>query len=572
MAPVHPFFMNLRSTTLFLFAFLFQACLALAATEAAGTPRRPNILIIIADDMGFSDIGCYGGEIETPNLDRLASEGLRFTSFYNCARCWATRSSLMTGYYPMQTGSDPNEGKYVKWHTTIPAVLKSLGYRTYHSGKWHVQGTGCESAHSTGFDHAYDQAQGYLYFTPEHHALDGVKLPRPKEEDGYFMDRAICDHMLDFLKENQSEYPDKPFFAYLSFMSPHYPLKAPKEFVDKYKGRYDAGWDVIRQQRYAKLMKLGFPPSWKLSDPEPGVISPHSPATDEARKVQDAKLGFNDVYHYTPWEQLSDKQKKEQASKMEIHAAMVDHLDTQVGRVLSLLEKEGQLDNTIIFFLSDNGADSTQLLQDVQLPADLVYKIDPGARWGSEKSCLALGPTWAAASNTPFRRHKIWVHEGGISSPLVVHWPQGISLKPGSFVDTPGHVIDFMPTVVDLAGGKLTPASPDAPPYPGKNLLPALAGKDIARDFLHWKHDGNRALIKGPWKIVSAKIDGNKWELYNRDNDRTEMHDLSHENPELLRELVQEWTRIDNEYKTEGGYNQKPVSPATPAGNAGGLN
>lgn len=551
---------------------LAQAFSAVSATPAAEAPKRPNILVIVADDMGFSDLGCYGGEIETPNLDRLAATGLRFTSFYNGARCWPTRSALMTGYYPLQTGSDPNNGKYVKWHTTIPAVMKPLGYRTYHSGKWHVQGTGCESAHSAGFDHAYDQAQGYLYFTPKHHALDGVALPRPKEEDGYFMDRAIADHMLDFLKEHQSEYPDKPFFAYLAFMSPHYPLKAPKEFVDKYKGRFDAGWDVIRKQRYDKMMKLGFPPEWKLSDPEPHVISPHSPANAEAEKLQNAKQGYDEIYHYTPWETLTDKQKKEQAAKMEIHAAMVDHLDTQVGRVLELLEKEGQLDNTVIFFLSDNGADSTQMLQDVQLPPDLVYQIDPNARWGSEKTCLSLGPSWAAASNSPFRRHKIWVHEGGISTPLVVHWPKGIQLQPGSFVSTPGHVIDFMPTVVDLAGGKLAPPAPEAPPYPGKSLLPAFAGKDIPRDFLHFKHDGNRALIKGPWKIVSAKIDGNKWELYNRDSDRTEMHDLAAEKPEVLRTLVQEWTRLDNQFKEQGGYNDssKPAVPAAPKGNEGG--
>jgi len=545
----------MKYATAVLLLLLSQVCL-----HAADSPR-PNILLIIADDMGFSDIGCYGGEIETPNLDRLAANGLRCTSFYNGARCWPTRSALMTGYYPLQTGSDPNSGKYVKWHTTTPAVLKSLGYRTYHSGKWHVQGTGCESAHSAGFDHAYDQAQGYLYFTPKHHSLDGVDLPRPKEEDGYFMDRAIGDHMLDFLKAHQKEYPGKPFFAYMAFMGPHYPLKAPKEFVDKYQGRYDAGWDVIRKQRHAKMMKLGFPSNWQLSEPEPHVISPHSPAHDEARNVQDKKLGFEDVYQYTPWETLSDKQKKEQAAKMEIHAAMVDHLDTQVGRVLALLEKEGQLDYTIIFFLSDNGADSTQLLQDVQLQADLVYKIDPAARWGSEMSCLALGPSWAAASNTPFRRHKIWVHEGGISTPLVVHWPKGLSVKPGSLVSTPGHVIDVLPTVVELAGGKLTPPAPEAPPYPGKSLVPLLSGGDIPRDFIHFKHDGNRALIKGPLKIVSAKIDENKWELYNLDTDRTEMHDLSAEKPKILRDMVREWTRIDTEFKHQGGYDQKSGEP-----------
>lgn len=543
----------MKQSSLFGTVALSAACLTV---RAESTPPRPNILLIIADDMGFSDLGCYGSEIKTPNLDRLAAEGLRFTQFYNCARCWPTRSSIMTGYYAPQTGSDPNRGtgKYVKWTTVMPQMLKPLGYRTYHSGKWHVNATGCDSAHSAGFDRAYDNTQGWLYYTPFYHALDGKMLPRPKPEDGYFMDKAICGYMLDFLGEHYTQHTNQPFFAYLSFQGPHYPLKAPQEVIDKYKGVYDEGWDVIRQRRYDKQQALGFPSSWKLSIPEPHVISPHSPQTAEARKLRNKQLGYDEVYQYTPWSTLTDKQKKEQAAKMQIHAAMVDIIDQQVGRVLELLKEKGQLDNTLVLFLSDNGADSTQMVPDEQLEDSLKYYHDNTARWGSENTALSLGPSWAGVCNTPFRRHKIWTHEGGVSTPLVVHWPKGITQKPGSLVQTRGHVIDFMPTFLELAGGEIKPLSPDAPPFPGRSLVPALRGEDVPRDYIYFKHDGNRALVKGDWKIASSKIDKDVWELFNITEDRTEMHNLAAENPEKLKELVRFWTERDNEYKKEGGY------------------
>jgi arylsulfatase len=239
---------------------------------------------------------------------------------------------------------------------------------------------------------------------------------------------------------------------------------------------------------------------------------------------------------------------------MEIHAAMVDLIDCQVGRVLALLEEKGQLDNTLILFLSDNGADCTQMIPDEQLEPALKYQHDNTARWGSENTALALGPTWAGVCNTPFRRHKIWTHEGGISTPLIVHWPKGITQKPGGLVQTRGHVIDFVPTFLELAGGEIKPLSPDAPPFPGKSLAPVLRGEDVSRDAIYFKHVGNRALVKGKWKVSSAVIDGNKWELYNIEEDRTEMNDLAKKNPEQLREMVRAWTELDNQYKKQGGY------------------
>ncbi|QHI70376.1 arylsulfatase [Tichowtungia aerotolerans] len=528
---------------------LLLACIQLAV-------GKPNILLVIADDMGFSDLGCYGGEIRTPNIDQLATEGVRFTQFYNCARCWPTRSSIMTGYYAVQTGADPNSGpgNYVKWTTPLPQLMNAAGYRTYHSGKWHVQATDCNSANSAGFDRAYDEAQGWLYYTPFYHALDGKMLPQPKPEDGYFMDRAIGNYMLEFLNEHYEQHADQPFFAYMSFLGPHYPLKAPKEYVDKYDGVYDEGWDVVRKRRFEKQQTLGFPKEWTLSAPEPYVVSPHSPQTDEARVAQNEKMGFEDVYQYTPWEALSAKQKKEQADKMEIHAAMVDHLDHQVGRVISLLEEKGQLDNTIVLFLSDNGADCTQMLPGVQMKKELAFHHDNSARWGSENTALALGPVWAGVCNTPFRRHKIWTHEGGVSTPLIVRWPKGLTLKPGGFTSVPGHVIDFIPTFLQAAGASVKPPAAEAPPFPGKSLLPVFQGLEIPRDFIYFKHVDNRAFISGKWKIVSSGIDNNEWELFDLEEDRTEMNNLRSSNFETLRELVLEWENTDALFRKQGGY------------------
>ncbi len=526
------------------------------AVAAMAVDERPNILLIITDDQGFSDLGSYGGEINTPNIDRLAEQGVRLTDFYNAGRCWPTRSNIMTGYYGPQTGSDPNRGhgNYVQWTVSLPNILNELGYRTYHSGKWHVQMTDGHSANAAGFNRAYDFAQGYLFFTPHYHALDGQMLPRPRKEDGYFMDIAIADYMIDFLRQHDAEYSDQPFFAYLSFAGPHYPLKAPQSYIDKYAGVYDVGWDVIRKQRYERLMELGFPANWKLPEPEVAVRSPHSPRTPQEEKIQNEKLGFEDVYAYQPWDTLTPRQKVEQAKKMEIHAAMVDLIDEQVGRVLSTLEEQGRLDNTLVIFLSDNGADATQLMPDVQMKDYLVYEHDNTARWGSEMTSLAMGPGWAAASNTPFRRHKIWVNEGGVATPLIVSWPNGLPDQKNTFNDFLGHVVDFMPTFIELAGGSLDRASPEAPEFPGVNFLPALKGETVERDFIYFKHDGNRALISGNYKLVSAKIDNNRWELYDRTVDRTEMFDLSREKPELLRTMVRRWHDLDNVYKEQGGY------------------
>jgi arylsulfatase len=551
--------MNRPKTVRAALALLAACCLAAVAASAApaAAPAKPNVLIILADDLGFSDIGCYGSEIETPNLDRLAAEGVRFTRFYNEARCWTTRTALATGYHAKQLGADPDLGaaKRPKWSLPLPRILGAQGYRTYHSGKWHVLADGCASAHAAGFDRAYDFAQGYLFFTPKHHALDGKILPRPKIGDGYFMDVAVADRMIGFLQEHGERHSGTPFFAYLCFNSPHYPLKAPQSYIDKYKGRYDAGWDAVRAKRFARQMELGFPKSWKLSEPEGHVISTHSPQDQAKREEQTRRYGFEEVYSYVPWETLSDRQKKEQAAKMEIHAAMVDLIDVQVGRVLGAIEALGALDDTLVVFLSDNGADCTQMLPDVQMPGDLVYEHDPAAPWGSEMTCLALGPAWASAANAPFRRHKIWTHEGGIATPMVARWPRGISAEKGGFVHETGSVLDFVPTLLELAGQEVAPPSPDAPPYPGTSLVPAFRGERVARGGpLFLEHVGNRALIEGAWKLVSSKTDGGRWELYNLEEDRSETSDLAAQFPERVSAMAAQWGKLHALYREQGGY------------------
>jgi arylsulfatase A-like enzyme len=522
----------------------------------AAAETKPNILLIIADDLGFSDVGCYGGEINTPNLDRLADEGVRFTQFYNCAICWPTRSSSMTGYYGTQTGSEPNRGagNYVDWTVPLPQLMNAAGYRTVHSGKWHVQASGCTSAHAAGFDRAYDFAQGWLYFTPQNHALDGTGLPRPGMDDDFFMDREIGTRMVQFLREHLDDHAGEPFFATLSFAGPHFPLKAPEEYVDKYDGVYDEGWDVIRERRFNKQQELGFPANWKLSEQEPTVIPTHAPQNDAAREQMSEKLGFEDVYQYVPWDTLSAEKKQEQADKMEIHAAMVDLIDEQVGRVLAVLEEQGELDNTLVLFLSDNGASSQQLLNETVLPPHLNYALDQTARWGSEYTALCLGPAWANVCNTPMRRYKLWAHEGGISTPLIVRWPDGMTVQPGSFVEDRGHVIDFVPTFLAAAGVEQQAASADAPPFPGKNLLPALSGNKVQREFLYFWNWGNRALIKGPWKVVSDGSEEHQWELYDISTDRTEMHNVRASHPEVFRELVQQWEQTNKEFMRQGRY------------------
>ncbi|MBI3866869.1 MAG: arylsulfatase [Planctomycetia bacterium] len=499
---------------------------------------RPNVVFILADDLGYSDLGCYGGEIATPNLDRLAANGLRFTQFYNTARCWPSRGVLLTGYYAQQIRRDtvpgiPSGGQGVRprWARLLPDMLKPLGYRSYHSGKWHVDGKPLAG----GFDRSYDLADQNRFFSPQNHLEDDQPLPAAKPESGYYATTAIADHAIKCLIDHAREFANRPFFHYLCFTSPHFPLQAPAEDIARYAGKYSAGWETARSQRYARLKSLGIV-SCPLSALEREVGPPYDfPAALE-------ELGPGEINRPLPWRELSDAQRVFQATKMAIHAAMVDRMDHEIGRVLDQLRAMDAIENTLIFFASDNGASA-----EIMVRGD---GHDSQAAPGSAKTHLCLGPGFSSAANTPFRRHKTWVHEGGISTPLIVHWPRGMTAR-GELRHNPGHLIDVVPTVLEAVGGKRfeTWENAPVPAPPGKSLVPAFARDGaVPHESLWWQHEGNRALRVGDWKIVAAGADA-AWELYDLKTDRAESNDLAAKQPDRTRELAEIWTRHFEEFR-----------------------
>jgi arylsulfatase A-like enzyme len=507
----------------------------------AGDPARaaepPNVLIILADDLGYSDLGCYGGEIETPHLDRLASNGLRFTQFYNTARCWPSRAALMAGYYAQQVRRDVlpgiesgggNRGQRPAWAPLLPELLRHAGYRSYHSGKWHIDGMPL----AEGFDHSYYLRDQGRFFSPRVHWEDDVKLPPVKRDSGYYGTIAVVDHAIRCLRQHAEQSPEKPFLSYVAFAAPHFPLHALPEDVARYEGRYDAGWERIRQDRYARQQEMGLVDA-PLSPVERNVGPPyHFP---EHLKI----LGPNEVNRPLPWEELTEAQQRFQATKMSLHAAMIDRMDREIGRLLDQLRAINAFESTLILFLSDNGASAEIMVRD--------DGHDPQAPPGSADTYLCLGPGWSTSSNTPFRRHKTWVHEGGISTPLIAHWPRGIAAK-GELRQTPGHIVDIVPTVLELAQVKIPAvvAGTEVPPAPGRSLASAFTDDaQIERESLWWLHEGNRAVRVGDWKLVAAK--GEPWELYDLSTDRTETRDLAGLQPERVRELEQVWQQIYNE-------------------------
>jgi arylsulfatase len=519
--------------------FLPAAALALCLAPAAPAAERarPNILLIVADDMGFSDAGCYGGEIATPNLDALAKNGLRFTQFYNTARCWPSRAAILTGYYAQQVRRDTvpgiksgSQGTRPAWARLLPELLKPLGYRTYHSGKWHVDGRPLEN----GFDHSYSLEDHDRHFTPRRHTEDDKPLPPVEAGAGYYSSTAIADHAIKCLKEHAEKHAGRPFFEYLAFTAPHFPLHAPPEDVARYRKTYLAGWDAMRRDRWKRLQDLHIGGT-SLSAIERDVGPPYP--FPEALKA----LGPNEVNRPLPWDDLTAEQRAFQADKMAVHAAMVDRMDREIGRVLAQLKAMRALDDTLVFFLSDNGASA-----EIMVRGD---GHDPHAECGTGATFLSIGPGWSSLANTPFRRHKTWVHEGGISTPLIVHWPKGIAAR-GELRHEPGHVIDLAPTVLAAAGGK-TPDKRDGKPVPappGVSLVPLFAKDGTVRhESLWWLHEGNRALRAGDWKVVAAGKDS-PWELYDLTSDRSESRNLAKERPEKVSELAAAWTKQFEEY------------------------
>ncbi len=511
------------------------------AAENITGRRKPNFLIIVADDMGYSDAGCYGGEIKTPNLDKMAAEGLRFTQCYSTGRCWPSRTSLLTGYYPQQVRMDPPQGTLPAWTRIAPHYLKPQGYRCYHSGKWHLTGAPRAVADG-GFDHSYLLHDHDRYFAPQKHELDDRKLESVQPGTGYYNSTAIAQYAIDFLKENAAKCPDAPFYCYLAFLAPHFPLHALPEDIARYRDRYLEGWDAVRKRRWERMRKMGLV-NCGLSALEPETIPSWNLAGDQLRE----QIGPGEADRAGPWATLTDEQKHFQATKMAIHAAMIDRMDREIGRVLEQIASMGATDNTVIVFVSDNGASAEQIIRG--------DKHNPSAPPGSAASYLCLGPGWSSAANSPYRLHKHWNHEGGISSPLIVHWPKGIPVA-NELRHNPCHFIDILPTVLDLAGvpaKEFRPADPDAPALPGKSLAPAFA-KDgsVDHEFLFFHHTSNRAIRVGDWKLV-AKGESGPWELYDLKTDRCEMKDLAAVNPDRVREMAQVWQKTEDEFRRQAG-------------------
>ena len=500
--------------------------LTLAGTGVAVEPPKPNVLLILADDLGFSDLGCYGGEIETPNLDSLAKNGLRFTQAYNTARCWPTRGSILTGYYAQQIRRDavpgiPSGARGVRpaWAKLLPEYLKTHGYESYHSGKWHVDGLPL----ANGFTRSYSLNDHDRHFAPRNHTLDDKKLPAADSKAGYYSTSAIAQYAVEQLKAHFTVHPNAPFFSFVAFTAPHFPVQAPAEDVAKYRKRYLAGWDELRTSRWKRMAEL------KLGGTLPPIERDLGPPYSFPDAIQ--KLGPNEVNRPVAWESLTAAQKAFQADKMAVHAAMVDRMDREIGRILDVLRSANQFDNTLIVFLSDNGASAEMMVRG--------DGHDPQAECGTGATFLSIGPGWSSLCNTPFRRHKTWVHEGGIHTPFVVHWPKGIPSK-GELRTTPVHVADFVPTVLELTTGKAEPQN-NAPPFAGRSLVAAFA-KDatVARGSLWWQHEGNRAFRVGDWKIVAAGKEA-AWELYDLKADPTESTNLAETMPEKVKALASGW-------------------------------
>ena len=517
--------------------FLLVSMLLGARLAAAELPSRPNIIVILADDMGFSDLGCYGSEIPTPNLDALAKNGLRFTQFYNTARCSPTRAALLTGLHPHSAGmgtlaEDP--GKQAKADAadgyrevlsrdsvTLAEVLRPSGYHTYMAGKWHLGYHGQEKwPLARGFERFYGIISGASSYlapsSPRGLTLDNTPLPTPTAP-AYYTTDAFTDHALKFIDEQTDR---NPFLLYLAFNAPHWPLHAPAADVAKFKGTYRLGWDKLRDQRFARQLTLGvIPAHTKLSPRDDGVRA---------------------------WDALTPEQQDQLDTRMAVYAAQVHLMDLNIGRVVELLRSRGQLDQTLIVFLSDNGACAEPYddLGGGSISAINAPKASGAGNKASPNGGSSYGTGWANASNTPFRRYKSRLHQGGISTPLIVHWPAGLKTKPGTLTSAPGYLTDLMPTVIDVSGATYPSESngQKIQPQAGKSLAPIFAsGTRPEPAFFFWEQYNNKAVRSGSWKAVQPAEKDSPWELYDLSTDPTELHDLSTKKPERLRELTTAW-------------------------------
>lgn len=517
-------------TALAAFAPLAASCASPASAEAP----RPNILIVLADDMGYSDIGCYGGEVLTPNIDSLAVRGVKWAQFYNNARSCPSRAALMTGLYPHEAGSGwmsvadlrlPQYQGYLNDScVTVADVLSEAGYDTYLAGKWHLssdrQNTGMISDNwplQRGFNHFWGIANGFsdyydVLLNDGNRCFNSSELiPEGGKRTDFYLTDAIADHACDYIDGH--DFSEAPMFMYLAFTAPHYPLQAPAEVYEKYAEIYMKGWDRIREERFARQKELGlFAPDVQLSPRSEGL-----PA----------------------WDEIPDAEKREYAMRMAIYAAQIEIMDNGIGRVREALRRNGQLDNTIIFFMSDNGASAEMKSTGKSKVVD-----------GGPDSFESYRPVWANASDTPYKLFKHYTYEGGISSPLIVSWPAALEPREGYIRDW-GHFVDIMPTCVELAGAKYPSVHKGhaVKPMRGTSLVPWFkAGGRSDRGMYFWEHEGNIAVRDGDWKLVNhiemgSEFDPSALSLYNIAEDPTEMHDLASSEPETVSRLWEAWKK-----------------------------
>ena len=536
------------------------ALVLISITAAAEESARPNIVLIMSDDMGYSDIGCYGGEIKTPNLDQLAADGLRYTQFYNTARCCPTRACLLTGLYPHQTGVgymmrdrgvDGYRGDLNRNCVTIAEVLRGAGYNTYVAGKWHVSkitrprndGDKYNWPTQRGFDRFYGTIHGAGSFWDPSTLCRGNKMISPfadeeyQPEDPYYYTDAISDQAARFIQENP---PGEPFFMYVAYTAAHWPLHARERDIARYKGKYDEGYRAIREARLEKMKRLG-------------VVK---------QDIQLSKAAGQ-------WDAIEDKEWE--AANMEVYAAMIDSMDQGIGRIINALKETGQFENTLLCYFQDNGGCAEAAGRGLTpnprgekptlppLSDDALHYAGSTPKqtrdgWpvrngrvmpGPADTYIGYGENWANVSNTPFREYKHWTHEGGISTPLIVHWPDGFKDK-NKIRNQLCHLIDWMPTCVELSGATY-PESFEGEviqPMEGESLVPTFTDQPLERGYVFWEHEGNRAVRDGRWKLVAKRTRGGlppDWELYDVEQDRSESRNLIGRQPERAAKMIKAW-------------------------------
>jgi arylsulfatase A-like enzyme len=523
--------------------------LLLLCLTNAQAAEKPNVLIIVADDLGYSDLSCYGSEIPTPNIDKIAAAGVRFTKCYNSARCCPTRASLMTGLYPHEAGigsftsakPSPSKGSAYTGHlldnnVTIAELLKNHGYSTWMVGKWHMEKPG---PIQRGFENYYGFRSFASHSENQWQASNYIRLPEGTKAElspeKFYATDVFTDYTLEFIKQSRAK--KKPWFGYLAHSSPHFPIQAPRESIEPFMPIYRKGWDELREARFERMKKIGLIPATT-------ALPPLSQVPVESQAIANGYAGQPNP----AWNSLAADRREDLARRMAIFAAMVQHIDRGVGRILDDLEKNGELANTMIIFTSDNGAcyewgpfgfdgASRAGITDLHTGDELLAM-------GQDGTHHSYGSGWANLCNTPLNMYKHFCHEGGISSPLIIEWPAGIKAHE-EFITTPAHVMDLLPTIAAVTGASypLERQGVKVLPLSGVSLLPAIKGDEMPERFIASEHEYARGLRKGEWKIVWGKRQPEdiSWELFHLSEDPCEQNDLASKKPEKRKELVELW-------------------------------